>query len=232
MASSLLSVILPVYNQADHLRDVIVKYEESLRNIPIAHELILVPNGCTDASADICKKLSQEFPSVRVRASDRRGWGHAVRLGLAESRGDPICYTNLSRTQPEDLTLLLLYAVANPGAVIKTNRKIRESALRRIGSLLYNLECRMFFDLSYWDINGTPKVFPRKFNKLVSLSCEDDLIDLEFIIRCRRENHPVLEVPTFSNRRFGGKSTTNLRSAFRMYWGAFKIWREQNGRPL
>jgi len=226
MASSLLSIILPVYNQADHVREVVVKYEEALRHVPIARELILVPNGCTDASASICEKLSNEFPTVRAVPSDRRGWGHAVRLGLAESRGDPICYTNLSRTRPEDLTLLLLYAVANPGVVIKANRKIREGALRRLGSLLYNLECRFLFDLSYWDINGTPKVFPRKFDKLLKLSREDDLIDAEFNILCRRENYPVLEVPIFSNRRFGGKSTTNLGSAFRMYWGAYDIWRK------
>lgn len=234
MASSLLSVVLPVYNQADHVRDVAVKYEEALRNIPIPHELILVPNGCTDGSADICKKLSDEFPSIRVKTSDRRGWGHAVRLGLAESKGDPICYTNLSRTRPEDLTLLLLYAVANPGVVIKANRKIREGALRRLGSLLYNLECRFLFDLSYWDINGTPKVFPRKFQKLVSLSRDDDLIDAEFNILCRREEYPVLEIPIFSSRRFGGKSTTNLGSAFRLYWGAYqmwKTWRREGGSP-
>jgi glycosyltransferase involved in cell wall biosynthesis len=226
MASTLLSIVLPVYNQADHVRDVVAKYEAALGNVPIAREMILVPNGCTDDSEAICAQLAKEFPSVRVKVSDRRGWGHAVRLGLAESRGDPICYTNLSRTQPEDLTLLLLYAVANPGVVIKANRKIREGALRRFGSLLYNLECRLLFDLSYWDINGTPKVFPRKFQKLVTISREDDLIDLEFNVICRRENLPVLEVPIFSNRRFGGRSTTNLGSAFRMYWGAYQMWRE------
>ena len=224
MAASLLSIILPVYNLADHLRDVVVRHVDALRNIPIPHEVILVPNGCSDTSPAICDELSKKLPTVRVRSSERRGWGHAVRLGLAEAKGDLICYTNVSRTRSEDLVLLLLYAVANPGVVIKANRKIREGIVRRFGSLLYNLECRFFFDLSYWDINGTPKVFPRSCAKLVSLAREDDLIDLEFNIHCRRENHPVLEVPIFSNRRFGGKSTTNFFSAFKMYWGAYQLW--------
>jgi hypothetical protein len=123
------------------------------------------------------------------------------------------------------MTLILLYAVAYPDVVIKANRKIRESFRRRLGSLLYNLECRAFFDLPTWDINGTPKVFPRKFEKLLQLTKDDDLIDAEFNAICRREEYPMLEVPVLSTKRHGGKSTTNYNSAFKMYWGAYKLWR-------
>jgi hypothetical protein len=42
---------------------------------------------------------------------------------------------------------------------------------------------------------------------------------------CREAEYPMLEVPVFSTRRFGGKSTTTLRSAARMYWGAWAMWR-------
>ena len=62
-----------------------------------------------------------------------------------------------------------------PKVVIKANRKIRESWRRRMGYLLYNLECRALFDLSVWDINGTPKVFPRSFTALLNLARDDDL---------------------------------------------------------
>jgi hypothetical protein len=184
-----------------------------------------VPNGCTDKSIDICTALATQHSDVRVASTTGCGWGHAVRAGLAAARGDILCYTNSARTSPQDLVLLLLYAEVYPSVVVKANRKIRESTRRRLGSLLYNLECRWLFDLSYWDINGTPKVFPREFAKLLSLTLNDDLIDAEFNVMCRRENYPVIEVPVFSSRRHGGKSTTNLRSAFRMYWGAYKLWR-------
>ena len=33
----------------------------------------------------------------------------------------------------------------------------------------------------------------------------------------------MLEVPTFSSRRHGGKSTTNLGSAWNMYIGAYRL---------
>jgi hypothetical protein len=37
---------------------------------------------------------------------------------------------------------------------------------------------------------------------------------------CRQEDYPVLEVPLLATTRLGGRSTTNLRSALRMYRGA------------
>jgi hypothetical protein len=89
--------------------------------------------------------------------------------------------------------------------------------------LLYNLECRALFDLSNWDVNGTPKVFPRSCHKLLDLTLNDDLMDVEFNIVCRQEGYPMLEVPIFSSKRHGGNSTTNLSSALKMYWGAYRI---------
>ena len=175
----------------------------------------------------LCEDLAGRYPAVRVLPVERAGWGRAVKHGLAHARGDILCYTNSARTHPPDLLLLLLYAVAYPGVVVKANRKIRESAFRRLGSLLFNLQCRALFDLPTWDINGTPKVFPRSFERLLTLRRDDDLIDAEFNVICRRENYAVIEVPIISTRRYGGRSTTNLRSAVRLYWGAFRLFRSE-----
>lgn len=225
MRDALISIVIPVHNQADHVRSVVEEYEEALARVPNPHELILVVNGCRDNSLDICRVLAEQYGPVRVIHSEKSGWGLAVKLGLRESRGELLCYTNSARTSAPDLTLLILYAIACPNVVIKANRKIREYWHRRLGSLLYNLECRTLFDLSYWDINGTPKVFPRTFDKLLAITRDDDLIDLEFNIICRREGYRMLEVPIFSYLRHGGKSATNYRSAIKMYWGAIELWR-------
>jgi glycosyltransferase involved in cell wall biosynthesis len=227
--SELISIILPVYNQGDHIADAVDEYEQALIRLENPHELLLVPNGCRDNSLEVCRALASTHSTVRVLELSRSGWGHAVRVGLAEAKGGLLSYANSARTRAEELILLLLYAVAFPDVVVKANRKIRESAVRRLGSLLYNLECRMLFDLSQWDINGTPKVFPRKFSRLLELERDDDLIDLEFNVVCRRQAYPMIEVPIFSRTRHGGRSTTGLRSALRMYSGALAMSREQSG---
>lgn len=223
----LASIVLPVHDQGDHIRRVVEEYEAALVRVPCAHEVVLVPNACRDASPAVCHALAAERPTVRVVESARGGWGLAVKAGLAAARGDLVCYTNSARTTPEELVVVLLHAVAHPGVVIKANRKIRAHWTRRIGSLLYNMECRALFDLQNWDVNGTPKAFPRTFERLLRLTRDDDLIDLEFNAVCRREGYPMLEVPVFSHRRHGGRSTTTLRTAARLYWGAYRMWRGQ-----
>lgn len=226
----MISIVMPVYNQEDHIGQLVREYDAALERLPQPYELILVVNGCHDRSFEVCQELARTHETVRVLASARGGWGIAVKDGLASARGDLLCYTNSARTTSADLMLILLYAVAYPNVVVKANRKIRERWQRRLGSLIYNLECRSLFNLSNWDINGTPKVFPKHFEKLLELKRDDDLIDLEFIDVCRRYGYPVIEVPIFSSRRHGGSSTTNYRSALRMYWGAFTYRRSRSDR--
>ena len=60
------------------------------------------------------------------------------------------------------------------------------------------MECGPHFDVSNWDINGTPKVFPRRFTERLGLTCDGDLVDLEFNVICRHEGYPMVEVPIFS----------------------------------
>lgn len=226
VGAELTSIVLPVHNQADHIRNVVAGYRDALRQVAGSRELVLVPNGSTDDSVAVCRALEAEFGDIRVVALESGGWGRAVRAGIAASAGDRICYTNTARTTPEMLALLLLYSDAYRGVVVKANRRIRDTIYRRLGSLLYNLECRALFDLAVWDINGTPKVFPRSFEGLLELQRDDDLIDLEFNVVCRRRNYPVIEVPLLETVRHGGRSTTNVNSAIAMYRGAWQMSRE------
>jgi glycosyltransferase involved in cell wall biosynthesis len=219
----LISIILPVYNQADHIHGVVREYDEALSKVPRKREFLLVVNNCRDKSLQICDALAEEVKTARVLHSQKGGWGLAVKLGLQAAQGEVLCYTNSARTTGQDLALVLLYSVAYPDVIVKADRKIRDSWWRRLGSLSYNLECRALFDMATWDVNGTPKVFPRAFSKLLSLREDGDLIDAEFSAICRYENYPVIEVPILSSRRHGGKSTTGFRSALRLYWGAYRL---------
>ena len=227
----LISIILPVHNQADHIEQLIREFVAELGKVPAPCELMLVENGSRDNSLNVCQELAAELSCVKVITTKKSGWGHAVRLGLQTAEGDVICYTNSARTTAQDLVFCLLYAVAYGGVVVKANRKIRENWRRRLGSLLFNIECRTLFDLSNWDVNGTPKVFPRQFDHLLHLKQENDLIDTEFCIMCRQSDYPMIEVPVFSTRRHGGKSTTGYKSAVRLYWGALALWRKRSWLP-
>ena len=230
MSDRLFSIVLPVYNQSDHIGEIVESYEAAMARVPIPHEFILVVNNSRDESLVVCQELAEEYDHIKVVHSEKGGWGLAVNLGLKHCGGDIVCYTNSARTSPEDLVLILLYAVANPNTVVKANRYVRENFKRRVGSLLYNVEVRALFDLPYWDVNGTPKAFPREFDKLLKLECQNDLIDAEFNVVCREEGYPMLEVPILRAERHSGISTTTMRSAFKLYWGVYQLWRERRQR--
>lgn len=224
------SVVLPVYNQGDHIESLVRGYVEILEAAELGCELVLVPNACRDDSADVCRSLAAWDQRIRVIELAQGGWGRAVRAGLARSEGESLCYTNSARTTPEMLAQALQFAAAHPDAVVKAQRKIRDNLRRQAGSLLYNLECRLLFGLATWDINGTPKVFPRRYEQLLALRRDDDLIDAEFVIACRTFGYPIVELPVSLTVRHGGRSTTRLKSAWRMYRGAFDMSRESTHR--
>jgi pimeloyl-ACP methyl ester carboxylesterase len=218
------SLILPIHNQADHIARVVEGFLADFAKLERSCELVLVPNGCRDASAEICAELAERHPdAVRMVVLDRGAWGRAINAGLEIARGEVVGYTNSARTTPETATLMLAYAIAYPDTVLKANRRIRESALRRLGSVIYNFECRRLFDLATWDIDGTPKFFPRKFHHLMTLRSEGELYDLEWMRACRYAGYPVVEIPIFPTERFGGRSTTSYRSAMRMLSGAYRM---------
>ncbi len=225
MATRLASVVLPFHNQADHVEQVMAGFVGAVSELPFQVDFVLVPNNCSDATTEICHELARRHPRVRVVELAEGGWGRAVRAGIDAAEGDLLCYTNSARTSTEMLVLSLLFASVHPDVVVKANRRVRDSFVRRLGSLIYNLECRMLFDLPQWDINGTPKVFPRSAASLGALQRNDDLIDLEFVARCQRDGHRILEVPLLATERHGGQSTTKLRSALRLYIGAVRMAR-------
>ncbi|MDW5596158.1 glycosyltransferase [Conexibacter stalactiti] len=218
------SLILPIHNQADHIALVVHGFLADFEKLERRCELILLPNGCRDASAEICAELCARFPeSVRMVELKEGGWGRAINAGLEIARGEIVGYTNSARTTPETATLMLAYAIAYPNAVLKASRRVRENVRRKLGSALYNFECRRLFDLATWDVDGTPKLFPRSFRHLFQIEADAELYDLELMRACHYAGYPVVEIPVFATERFGGRSTTNYRSAVRMLWGAYRL---------
>jgi dolichol-phosphate mannosyltransferase len=81
-----LSVIIPVYNEAATLADIITR----VRATGLAAEMVVVDDGSSDGSAAILTRLEQSGrPALRLLRHERnRGKGAAMRTGLAAVTGD------------------------------------------------------------------------------------------------------------------------------------------------
>ncbi|MDQ1532394.1 MAG: hypothetical protein QOF28_155 [Actinomycetota bacterium] len=230
--SSTVSIVLPAYRAADQVRDVIPELIKEVEKVGARLEVIVVVNGPRDGTDEAAAELAAADPCVRVLRAEEAGWGRAVQTGLSAATGDLLAYTNLARTPPSVLRIAVALAFDAEGSVVKANRRVRDSAVRRVGSLFYNLECRTLFDLSVFDVNGTPKVFPSELADLRELRRDDDMIDVEFLAICRARGYQVIEFGVPPLPRHSGRSTTNLGSAWRMYAGAFALRRELARRGL
>lgn len=219
-----LSVILPFRNQADHLGPLVRRYVDEFAAQPWTFELVLVPNACTDESVRICRDLEAGDGRVRVVENARGGWGLSVRTGLSIARGRFLCYTNSARTEPALIPSVFERVRSRPSTLVKVVRRARGNAVREFGSFLYNLECRALFRLGCRDVNGTPKVFSRDLLDGVHLASDGDLLDVELLAQTRRRGWRIVEVPVEGWKRHGGKSSTNFKSAGRMYAGALELW--------
>lgn len=219
----LFSIILPVYKQEDHILQMVQEFINGLKKIDRQYELLVVINESDSKPYTKLIEFAKTRSSMHVFLDKNTGWGNAVRFGISKARGKYICYTNSARTNSHDLLQMLLYAKNNKNVVVKATRITRENWMRKAGSILYNLENRLLLKTPVWDVNGTPKVFPRSILNKINLESKDDLIDAEFMLKCFRLHIPILEVPVLFTKRKGGKSTTNFLSAIKMYIGLIDL---------
>jgi len=220
---SLLSIVLPVMNQADHIARVLEMHAAALERLGINYELIPVVNGSSDASMEQCQEAATSNPRIRPFVEADGGFGLAIRRGLREAKGDLLCFANSARTSTADLMTMVEFAIRNPGYVFKANRWTYDNWRRRLGSIGFNILCRSLYRVKCWDMNGTPKIFPRRFERLMELTQNDSMVDVEFNAICHRYNYDLIEIVLKVTPRHGGRSSTNLKTALSLYTAAIRF---------
>jgi glycosyltransferase involved in cell wall biosynthesis len=87
--SELLSIIVPVYNEAKTIQQVIERLLEI--SLPVAREIVVVNDGSTDGTTEVLDAMAP-VPGVLsvVHAQANAGKGSAVRIGLQRARGSII----------------------------------------------------------------------------------------------------------------------------------------------
>lgn len=93
------SVILPVHNEAGHIRSEVDRIRAALDVSPYSYELIVIDDGSTDASA-------QEIATIDglrvIRFPVNRGSGSARKVGTRAARGRVVVWTDVDMSYPND----------------------------------------------------------------------------------------------------------------------------------
>ena len=90
-SDALLSIVLPVYNEAGVLEELIAQVREAAAACCRRYELIFVDDGSADGSAELLDFLAAENSNIKV-VHFSRNFGHqaAVQAGLAHAAGDAV----------------------------------------------------------------------------------------------------------------------------------------------
>jgi glycosyltransferase involved in cell wall biosynthesis len=127
MASPELSVILPVYNEAENLRELLPLLISNVKELGLSYEIIVVDDGSTDATPKVLREYDQ--PELRViRLRRNAGQTAALMAGIRSSRGGILISMDGDlQNDPADIPLLL--AKLNEGFdVVSGWRKKRQDA--------------------------------------------------------------------------------------------------------
>ena len=79
------SVIVPVYNVETYLEKCV---QSILRQTERDFELLLVDDGSTDSSGQLCEELAKKDSRIRVIHQENQGLGGARNTGIREAKGD------------------------------------------------------------------------------------------------------------------------------------------------
>jgi glycosyltransferase involved in cell wall biosynthesis len=93
------SIILPVFNEVEHLRQEVDRVRAAMEASDYSYEIIIVDDGSSDGSGELALSL----PDVRViRFLQNRGSGSARKAGTAAARGRVTVWTDVDMSYPND----------------------------------------------------------------------------------------------------------------------------------
>jgi dolichol-phosphate mannosyltransferase len=127
MPSPVLSIVAPIYNEADNLSELYRRVCEVMDSTGESWELLLVNDGSTDASAEFIQQLASQDGRVRPIIF-ARNFGHqiAVTAGLDYSRGQAVVIIDADLQDPPEVILDLITKWREGFEVVYAIRSERE----------------------------------------------------------------------------------------------------------
>jgi len=115
MKEKLVSVIVPVYNAQDYIHRCVTSIlNQTYTNI----EVLLIVDGATDGSAEICRQLSETDRRILLVEKENEGVSATRNLGITMAKGDYICFVDSDDSIAQDYVESLLSALTKTDAQI------------------------------------------------------------------------------------------------------------------
>ena len=246
-----LSYFFPAHDEAENIEALVAEALADLGALAETFEIIAVDDGSTDGTGAIADRLAAQHPGlVRVVHHEKnRGYGAAVRSGLAAARYPLVCFTDGDRqfriADLARLTARLGRPAADgsaPDVVAGYRIKRADPAVRLAYARAYRTALRVCFGLRVRDPDCACKLFRRSALADVNVESGGAFLSAELLIKIGERGGVIVEegVPHYprpAGRASGADPRVVWRAVRDFWWLRLRLWIDRGsalgrGRPV
>ncbi len=202
----MISIIIPVYNEANNLNSLHVKLTGVLVELNRKYEVIYVDDGSQDNSFELLKGFAQSNENILVIRFKRNfGQTSAIQAGINYSKGDTLIFMDADSQNDHGDIPKLLVKMSQGYDVVAGWRKYRKDPLfnKKIPSFIGNKLISCLFGVKLHDLGCTLKAFKREV--IVNIRLYGEMHRLLPLYAAMR-GASIAEVEITHNPRLTGKT--------------------------
>jgi glycosyltransferase involved in cell wall biosynthesis len=205
----LLSIIIPAYNEAGSIPDVISNIPDHLLE---KSEVIVVDDGSDDNTYEVAKK----FNAIVIKHILNRGYGAALLTGFKAALGDIIITIDAdNQNRAEEIPNLIKPILDDKADFVIGSRYLGEYNYKiplttRLGEKITHFLLGIRFGVKILNSQSGFRAFKRKILKyFIPLREEKMAFTIELLTKALKKKYRVIEIPKTENERQYGKSKVN-----------------------
>ena len=207
--ATLLSIVVPAYNEEHTIGDVIDRLNATLQKTGFAYEVIVVDDCSRDRSPEISLNKHAAVYSLK----QHMGKGYALRAGFSKAKGEIIVTIDSDGSnRPEELPLLLNPILQDKadlviGSRFSGNAPTSGKRFNAAGVRIFNLLIQILTGAAVSDSQSGYRAMKSEVLENLNLKSGGYEIESEMLVKIARRGFRVREVPVSFEQRTYGKST-------------------------
>ena len=221
-----LTAFFPCYNEVANVPLFVAEALKVLPKFAQKFEIIVVDDGSKDGTSAVAKALSRQHPEVRVVSHRRnRGYGAAVRSGIAAAKMDWVFFTD-GDLQFRLHELRSFVTAAQTEKVMIGYRKYRaDGGVRAFNASLFKLYINLLFRLHVRDIDCAFKLFKTSLVKSVKLESNGAFLSSELLYKLKKKGVHFTQLPVnHLPRKFGKPTGNNPNVVIKAFFDALHLY--------
>jgi glycosyltransferase involved in cell wall biosynthesis len=231
-----LSIIMPVYNERETIRDILRQVRGVTLKVPVdsgvevalEKEIIVVDDGSCDGTREALIEEEKRGDLILVFHKRNRGKGAGVRTGIARSTGDIVLVQDADlEYDPRDYQALLRPILEKRVKVVYGSRFLgpRKAMLfwHMVGNKFLTLVTNVLYNAILSDMETCYKVMDGELARSLDLKAEGWGIDPEITAKVLKRGHRIFEVPiSYYGREYYEGKKISWRDGLTVLWTLLK----------